>query len=203
MAKVHRDAAKFQADVSSNFQLALRKFEGLILAENSKRMPASAPHEGKPPMKTQTVLATPTPAISEPNVLNLVITVPDDEAAPTTSRLRAAATVQPTQASLKGKEWESPLAYIEMVSTSEAVASDDSDDDADVKSEDSVLERQLALYSADERPTKKPLASSLRNPTTLAVVCAQKTLLRPAAPPTPAAKQLIQAHASLKQWILE
>jgi hypothetical protein len=110
----------------------LKKFEGLILEETSKRMPASAQHAGKPPVTSRTVLATPTPATSAPNVINLVITVPDDDNEPTTSRLRTAAPVQPTRASLKGKERELPLAYIAMVSTSEEGANDDLDDEDDV-----------------------------------------------------------------------
>jgi hypothetical protein len=132
----------------------LIKFEELILAETAKRMPTPASHTIQPPVTTQVVLVTPTPATSESNIIDLVITIPDDDDAPTTSRLRPASTIQPPQASLKGKEKASPLAYLKTVSTSSAAASDASDDDADVdvevdagvESADSVLERQLALY---------------------------------------------------------
>jgi hypothetical protein len=184
MAKVHKDAATFQADVTSNFQLALKKFEGLILAETAKRMPTPTPHTVQPPVTTQEVLATPTPATSAPNIIDLVITIPEDDNTPTTSKLRPASTIQPPQASLKGKERASPLAYLETVSTSSAAASEVSDDDADVhvevatgvESADSVLERQLALYSAAVKLKKKPLASSPRNPIATAKISAQPPL---------------------------
>ena len=44
MAKVHKAAATFYADVSSNFQLPLKKFEGLLLADPATRIPTPAPH---------------------------------------------------------------------------------------------------------------------------------------------------------------
>jgi hypothetical protein len=103
---------------------------------------------------TQVVQTSPTPTSSEPNIIDLVITIPDDDDAPTTSKLRPASTIQPPQASLKGKEKASPLAYLATVSTSSEAASDVATDEADVDEEfgnevetaDSVLERQLALY---------------------------------------------------------
>ena len=176
------------------------------MAETAKRMPFPTPHTGQPPVTTKVVLATPTPATSEPNVIDLVITVPDDANAPTTSKLRAVTTIQPPRASLKGKEKASPLAYLETVSTSSAGVSDATDDDADVESADSVLERQLALYSAPERKKKQPLASSPPTPIAPAIVSATPPLLQPTAPPSPPAAPLTLAptspHASLKQWIL-
>jgi hypothetical protein len=185
------------------------------MAETAKQMPFPTPHTGQPPVTTKVGIVSPTPATSEPNVIDLVITVPDDANAPTTSKLRAVTTIQPPRASLKGKEKASPLAYLETVSTSSADASDASNDHADVDAEvnagvesaDSVLARQLALYSAAVRLKTKPLASSPRNPIAPAIVSAQPTPKSPAAPPSPHATSLSLAptspQASLKQWLLE
>ena len=105
-------------------------------------------------MTTHVVQASPTPTSSEPNIIDLVITIPDDDDAPTTSKLRPASTIQPPQASLKGKEKASPLAYLATISTASEAPNDIASDEAGVEEEfgngvetaDSVLERQLALY---------------------------------------------------------
>jgi hypothetical protein len=126
MAKVHKDAAKFQADVSSNFQQALRKFEGMITAENKNQNPKSAPKEGTTPANNRPLETPPTPANSAPNIIDLVITIPEEEDRPTTSKLRTAVKIIPQHTSRKGKELATPLAHIETVSTSESVESEDS-----------------------------------------------------------------------------
>ena len=125
MEKVHKDAATFQQEVSTNFQKALKTFEGLIEA-GSKAKPKPAPQKTPPPTKSNVVVNTPTPATSEPNVIDLVITVPDDYDMPTTSRIRAVTTTQPPHPSEKGKEKAIPMAYIETISTSESVENEDS-----------------------------------------------------------------------------
>jgi hypothetical protein len=64
MAKVHRDAAKFQTDVSNNFQQALKKFEGMIAAGTMNAKPQQPPPKNTPIEKGKMVVTPPTPAIS-------------------------------------------------------------------------------------------------------------------------------------------
>jgi hypothetical protein len=126
MSKVRRDAATFQADMQSNFQRALKKFEGLIELGNPAKAPIQKQVRDCFPTQERPETSSSTPATSAPNVINLVITAPAMDDAPTTSVIHTLPIVQPTRPSLKGKEPAAPLALIDTVSIAESIESDES-----------------------------------------------------------------------------
>ena len=78
MAKVYEGAAKYQQEVSTNFQKALTKFEGMIAAKNQSISPISPPPVLTARAPVTPIVANPAPALSAPNVIDLVITIPDE-----------------------------------------------------------------------------------------------------------------------------
>jgi hypothetical protein len=126
MAKVRRDAASFQADMQSSFQRALKKFEGLIELGTHAKAPTQTQVRACVPTQARPAISSSTPSISAPNVINLVITAPTTDEAPTTSVIQTLPMVQQHQPSLKGKEPAAPLALIDTVSISESIESDES-----------------------------------------------------------------------------
>jgi hypothetical protein len=98
----------------------------MINADHHHQKPKPAPQESTPPANTSPIETPPTPANSAPNIIDLVISIPEEEDRPTTSKLYAAIKTLPQHTSQKGKESVIPLAHIDTVSTSESVESEDS-----------------------------------------------------------------------------
>jgi hypothetical protein len=130
--------------------MALRKFEGLIATAPPPKSPSTYVWTPRTPSSHT---ATTTPTASAPNVIDLVITIPDEEDVPTTSKPHTEVATVPHITSHKGKELMRPMAVIDTVSTAETVESDDS-----------ILERQIAI--AEDKDRKKASGKSTTPPRT-------------------------------------
>jgi hypothetical protein len=119
--------------------MALRKFEGLIATAPPPKSPNPSTYVWTPRTPSSHTTTT-TPTSSAPNVIDLFITIPDEEDVPTTSKPHTEVATVPHITSHKGKELMRPMAVIDTVSTAETVESDDS-----------ILERQIAIAEGKDR----------------------------------------------------